>query len=294
MTYFDFEGHRVFYERQGSGEPIVFLPNATLDGKLWEFQADHFKATHDVIVVDLPGFGRSERITPSLDLWVRWLGRFVDELGLAPAALVGNCMGSLTALHYAVANPDKVSALVLIHTLDNDVGRAGPMGGGGGLANHAWFRPALEWMVRHQHPWTWEKHPGPFNKMATVYPFSQFGDVVDDRQAEYTAHAFERFAEVDTRLNLVRLAYTGDTCTLPPAEALAKAPPICWIWAEANKLLPYDVGRRQLDALHPEEVHVIPGRGYAVAWEAPEIVNPIIESFLTRHVARPKTHPKAS
>jgi pimeloyl-ACP methyl ester carboxylesterase len=293
MTYFDFEGHKVFYERQGSGEPIVFLPNATLDGKLWEFQADYLKATHDVIVVDLPGFGRSDRITPSLDLWVRWLGRFVDELELVPVALVGNCMGSLTALHYGAANPAKVNALVLIHTLDNDVGMAGPMGGGGGTLDHTWLRPVLEWMVRHQPAWTWEKHPGAFNKMATVYPSSQFGDILDDRQAEYTAHAFERFAEVDTRLNLVRLAYTGDTCTLPPAELLAQAPPICWIWAEANKLLLYHVGRRQLDALKPDEVHVIPGRGYAVAWEVPEIVNPIIESFLDRHSARTTAHPKA-
>ena len=271
----------------------MFLPNATLDGKLWEFQADHFKTTHDVIVVDLPGFGRSDRVTPSLDLWVHWLDRFVDELTLAPVALVGNCMGSLTALHYAVAKPDNVSALVLIHTLEKDVGSAGPMGGGGGLLDHARLRPVIEWMVRHQHAWTWEKHPGPFNKMATVYPSSQFGDVVDERQAEYTAHAFERFAEVDTRLNLVRLGYTGETCVLPPAEALAKAPPICWIWGDANKLLPYEVGKRQLAVLHPEEVHVLPGRGYAVAWEAPEIVNPIIESFLTRHAAEAKAHPKA-
>ena len=53
MTWFNFEGHKVFYERQGAGEPIVFLPNATLDGKLWEFQAQQFKHTHYVLVVDL-------------------------------------------------------------------------------------------------------------------------------------------------------------------------------------------------------------------------------------------------
>jgi hypothetical protein len=35
----------------------------------------------------------------------------------------------------------------------------------------------------------------------------------------------------------------------------------------------------------PEEVHVIPGRGYAVAWDAPEQINPIIEGFLARHSA---------
>jgi hypothetical protein len=42
MTDFTFEGHRVFYRREGAGDPIAFLPNATLTGKLWEHQAEHF------------------------------------------------------------------------------------------------------------------------------------------------------------------------------------------------------------------------------------------------------------
>ena len=294
MSWFEFEGHQVWYEREGSGDPIVFLPNATLDGRLWEYQAEYLKDSHDVIVVDLPGFGLSDRITPSLDLWIRWLAQFVDELDLAPIALVGNCMGSLTALHYAAANPDKVSALVLFNTVDKDVGSAGPMGGAAGMLRFDWFRSVLEWMVRHQPSWTWERHPGPFNKMATVYPASQFGTITDERQAAYTEHAFRLFAEVETRLNLVRLGYTGEASTLPPAGRLATLPPVCWIWGEANKLLPYEVGKRQLDVLKPEEVHVIPGRGYAVAWDAPEEINPIIASFLDRHPAKARVHPKAS
>lgn len=96
MSYFDFEGHRVFYARDGAGDPIVFLLNATLTGRLWEHQAEHFKTANDVIVVDLPGFGRSEFLRPTLALYVRWLERFVDALRLAPVALVGNCIGSLT------------------------------------------------------------------------------------------------------------------------------------------------------------------------------------------------------
>lgn len=39
--------------------------------------------------------------------------------------LVGNCIGSLTALHYATRRPEAVSVLVLLHTLTSDVNRAG-------------------------------------------------------------------------------------------------------------------------------------------------------------------------
>jgi hypothetical protein len=31
-NWFVFDGHRVFYRRLGVGDPIVFLPNATLTG----------------------------------------------------------------------------------------------------------------------------------------------------------------------------------------------------------------------------------------------------------------------
>lgn len=44
--WFVFDGHRVFYRREGAGDPIVFLPNATLIRRLWEHQVEHFRATH--------------------------------------------------------------------------------------------------------------------------------------------------------------------------------------------------------------------------------------------------------
>jgi pimeloyl-ACP methyl ester carboxylesterase len=79
-----------------------------------------------VIAVDLPGFGRSDRFDAgtTLELYVRWLKRFVADLELAPVVLVGNCIGSLSALHYAARHPQAVSGLVLLHTLTSDINRA--------------------------------------------------------------------------------------------------------------------------------------------------------------------------
>ena len=276
MTWFSFEGHRVFYTREGAGDPIVFLPNATLTGRLWEHQAEHFRATHDVIVVDLPGFGRSDFLRPTLDLYVRWLERFVDELGLVPVTLVGNCIGSLTALHYATRKPDAVSALVLINMLDRDVGTAPPLGRGKGLLKLHALRPGLEWAFRHI----------PYRaQLRMPYTRGQFGDIRESRQQEYLAHARRCYAEPNTRVAWLSLGYDVENAVLPPADRLAQLPPVCWVWGEANRLLPYELGRRQLDVLQPEEVHVLPGRGYAVAWDSPDEINGIIERFLERHPA---------
>ena len=277
MSFFDFEGSRVFYTREGSGDPIIFLPNATLTHKLWEYQVEHFRATHDVIAVDLPGFGESDSITPSLELWVRWLGRFIDELELAPAALVGNCMGSLTALHLAVRAPEKVSALVLINMVDHEVGMAGPMGRGGWVFGFPRLRPLVEWSVRHTPTRIALRHP---------YPHSQFGDNPFARTREYHEHAIRCFSDPATRVALVGLGYSDEQAVLPPAKELEHLPPTCWVWGKANRLLPYDVGRRQLEVLHPDEVHPLVGEGYAVAWETPSAINRIVETFLARHSRR--------
>jgi pimeloyl-ACP methyl ester carboxylesterase len=280
MTWFEFDGHRVFYTREGAGDPIVFLPNATLTGRLWEHQAEHFKTTNDVIVVDLPGFGRSDRQTPTLELYVRWLERFID--GLVPVALVGNCIGSLAALHYAVRRPEAVRALVLINMLDPDVGVAGIFKRGSQLVDHPRLRPVMEAWFRHM-PRPERRHP--------PYWRSQFGTIREPRQQAYLDHARRCWAEPETRLNWLALGFDPSNEGLPPKEKLAGLPPVCWIWGRDNKILPYEVGKRQLDALEPEEVHVIDGRGYAVAWDAADEINQIIETFLARHpTAGPADH----
>lgn len=276
MTWFQFEGHRVFCTREGAGDPILFLPNATLTGRLWEHQVEHFKATNDVIVVDLPGFGRSDFTRPTLDLYVRWLERFVHDLELARVALVGNCIGSLTALHYATRRPESVSALVLINMLDRDVGTAPPLGHGKSLLKPRGLRPVMEWAFRHI----------PYRaQLRMPYTRGQFGDIREPRQLEYVEHARRCYAEPNTRVAWLSLGYDVENAVLPPSDRLGGLPPVCWIWGRANRLLPYEIGKRQLDVLHPDEVHVLKGRGYAAAWESPDEVNAIIERFLARRTA---------
>ena len=274
MSSFYFEGHQVFYRRAGAGDTILFLPNATLTGKLWEHQLEHFRATHDVIAVDLPGFGRSDRLRPTLDLYVRWLEQFIEDLDLAPVVIVGNCIGSLTALHYATEHRDAVRALVLMNTLDAEVGTAPPLARGISLLKVPRLRPLVEWSIRHMPRWQLQRHP---------YPNRQFGIPGETDVREYVEHAHRCFADPETRVAWLSLGYDVWNAVLPPTSQLEDLPPTCWVWGEANHLLPFELGKRQLDVLKPDEVHVLKGRGYAAAWEAPDEVNRIIERFLERY-----------
>jgi pimeloyl-ACP methyl ester carboxylesterase len=234
------------------------------------------RGTHDVIAVDLPGFGRSDRIDGelTLELYVRWLERFVTELGLAPVAIVGNCVGSLSALHLAARHPRDVSALVLMHTLTAEVNAAGANGPGTRFAQLPGMYPVARYLMRHMPRWRQRRFP---------YPRAQFGPVGNATGSDYREHAFSCFADPETRVAQVSMVPDIANWVLPDWERVAGRPPICWIWGDSNRLLPLDAGRRQLDVLKPEEVHILEGCGYAAAWEVPEKVNAIIERFLERH-----------
>ena len=68
-----------------------------------------------VIVPDMPGFGKSE--TPktawSVDDYVDWVKNFADELKLGKFILMGHSFGGQVAAKFAAKHPDKVDALVL-------------------------------------------------------------------------------------------------------------------------------------------------------------------------------------
>ena len=267
-----FRDHRVYYERVGHGSAIVFLPNATLDGRLWEHQFEHFRRRYDTIVVDLPGFGRSERLPegPSLELWVDWLGEFIRDLGLRRPVLVGNCMGSLSALHFAARNPGKVGGLVLMNMVTREVWDAGALGGNSELLLK--LRPVrrlLEGLMR---------------RSTLRYPYwrLQFGDLDPERARPYEEHAVRCWADPETRVAFSQLGFNTPRPALPPADMLGELPPVCWIWGEKNRILPLAPAMAQLDALQPDEVHILDGLGYAAAWEAPDAVNTVIERFLER------------
>lgn len=69
------------------------------------------------IVLDLPGFGRSDKpadVNYDLDFFVSNLNAFINKLGLGKVTLLGNSLGGAIALGQALAHPDSVEKLILM------------------------------------------------------------------------------------------------------------------------------------------------------------------------------------
>ena len=77
---------------------------------------------------DLPGFGQSTPMTEaphSIEGYARWLGGFLDELGLrGEAVLLGHSFGSMLTTH-AIGDGLATPALILINPISTDPHRGG-------------------------------------------------------------------------------------------------------------------------------------------------------------------------
>jgi pimeloyl-[acyl-carrier protein] methyl ester esterase len=106
---------KLHFEKVGSGEPaVVLLHGMMFDGTVFAELADHLATSHEVITVDLPGFGRSSPPSEfSPTALAAPVARLLRDRGGAPAAIVGWSMGAAVAMQLAVEHPGLVDRLIL-------------------------------------------------------------------------------------------------------------------------------------------------------------------------------------
>ena len=128
VTTLDFEAtsrylegdHRIHYHEAGQGPALVLLHGSGPGVSGWSnFRGNLpvFAERFRTVVMDMPGFGRSDR--PELDrayprVAADGVLRLLDGLGIDRAHLLGNSMGGYVALEFALAYPERVDRMVLM------------------------------------------------------------------------------------------------------------------------------------------------------------------------------------
>ena len=115
MPFVTVNGGQLYYESHGSGPAIVFAHGIGGNHLSWWQQVPHFRDRYRCIIFDHPGFGRSDD-PPGDWSFVEALGGLIDELGLPDVRLVAQSMGGWSCLPYALAQPERVRALVMADT----------------------------------------------------------------------------------------------------------------------------------------------------------------------------------
>ena len=108
-------GHELYYEVQGTGEPVVLIHGLTLDLRQWNAQVDALAEKYQVIRYDVIGHGKSSGLSSGLPIgsvrdW-EYLRELLDELEVNKAHVVGLSMGGGIAINFALYYPDRVQTL---------------------------------------------------------------------------------------------------------------------------------------------------------------------------------------
>ena len=114
-SYADVNGINLYYERHGSGRPMILLHGGLFSSEMFGPTIPALAAKHQVIAVDLQGHGRTADIDRPLDLRLMAddIAALIDDLGLDKPDLVGYSLGGGVAFFTAVKYPEKVGKLVI-------------------------------------------------------------------------------------------------------------------------------------------------------------------------------------
>ena len=96
------------------GCPIVLLHGWGQNIQMMQGIGDNFQKTNRIIIIDLPGFGKSEepKYAWSLDEYVLFLEQFLNKLEVSNPIVIGHSFGGKIGLLYSSKN--KVSKLVCL------------------------------------------------------------------------------------------------------------------------------------------------------------------------------------
>lgn len=124
----------LYYEDQGSGQPVVLIHGYPLDGASWERQTRELLAAgHRVITYDRRGFGGSSKVGSGYDYdtFASDLNTVMSTLELQDAILVGFSMGTGELARYVgTYGADRVAKLAFLASLEPFLVQTGDNPGG--------------------------------------------------------------------------------------------------------------------------------------------------------------------
>jgi pimeloyl-ACP methyl ester carboxylesterase len=269
--FLDLNGTRLYYYAagtRGAGEPVVFLHGFPTSSHLWGDVVPLMPPGHRVVVLDLLGYGRSDRpLGRRVDL-LSHAGRVVhllDELRIERACIVGHGIGGGIAQSLAVRQPKRVSRLCLVDsvafdswpTLEGRLGRA--------------TLPLAQFL--------------PPDLLVSVLRRELQRGYSDPARAAHSLDLYLRpFAGPDGRDALVahaRALTTGETAEVGPQLGGVKVPTAI-VWGQHDRVVPLSVGRRLQRAIPGATLEVLAGMKHFTPEEAPRQVADVIEGLLAR------------
>ena len=262
---------KLHYLSAGSGEPILLLHGWPTSAYLWRNVMGPMSETHQVIALDLPGFGKSSKVPAdsfSYTYHERMLEGFLDELGINKTGLVVHDLGGPIGIFWALRHPEKLSRLALLNTLVYpEFSRMVK------LFVAASIVPGVRRWLSSRSGITWAMRFGVYNKANITQ------EVADNYTRPFdTWEARQALLKSASRLS--PKGFKEITEKLPSLES-----PVRLIYGENDRILP-NVGitmeRVKQDVPHAE-LTSLPNCGHFLQEDEPEQIGRLLAEFFAAH-----------
>jgi pimeloyl-ACP methyl ester carboxylesterase len=269
--FIDLDGARLYYYAagtRGGGEPVVFLHGFPTSSHLWADVVPLLPDGRRLVVLDLLGYGRSDRPT-GRPVSVRGHAErtiaLLDALGINRACIVGHDAGGGVAQVMAVRWPQRVSHLALVNAVGFD----------DWPTREVRLARAMLPLTRHLPP-TW--------LLSALRTDLMRGYVEHERGAHSIERYVRPFASVEGRD-----AFMEHLLALDPADTSAVAPrlkevvaPTAVVAGAHDPFVPVAIARRLHAAIPGSTLEVLPDARHFTPEESPEQVAEVIRGLLSR------------
>ena len=118
MPFQKVNGIQIYYEEQGSGEPLILINGLAFPMDLWFAQIEELSKDFRVIAPDNRGIGHTDKPNDpyTIPLMASDIVELLKALGIDRAHVAGLSMGGFIAQEIAISHPEVVDRLVLIAT----------------------------------------------------------------------------------------------------------------------------------------------------------------------------------
>lgn len=275
--YAEIEGCDVCYVDVGEGPALLLVHGLGGSMTNWAPTIEHFRGTHRVVALDLPGFGRSgiPEGDADVELFARTVRSLLWRLGIERVSVAGNSMGGLLSLYLALEHPDMIENLVLVDS----------------AGGHR-FPRALSRALRRL-PLSWLKTMVLFfvsivprysllYRVAGVYNLNPYTRVLLD-EACGTARRPDVERYMEWYISATRMAL--GTCYAGRCGELSK--PTLIVWGQKDMGLPLKVGQALNVLINGSYLVAVPRAAHVPQLDQPELFNAAVERFLAAGASEP-------
>lgn len=259
---FSYNNANIFYDVEGSGDPVLLVHGFGEDGSIWKNQVAFLQPHFKIIVPDLPGTRDSELLRPDDEVMITdyadCLLALLQTEKINTCVMLGHSMGGYITLAFAEKYPEKLNRFGLVHSTafaDNEEKKKN--------------RAKSIAMIEEYGSLAFLKNTIP-NLFASKFKSAHPGKVQEliDAGASFSKQALQQY----TRAMMVRPDRTH--------VLLSNYLPVLFVIGTDDVAAPLADVIKQVSLPQISYIHVLQETGHMGMWETPDLLNRHLLSFL--------------